>query len=319
MNLAPYIKELVLLNECIILPGFGGFETQYAPAKFDSDTQQMLPPDKIVYFKSDYKVGGEILERHLQKVLYINELEAKELLTNYVEEIKSALAEEKYFLVDEVGEFSVNEKGILNFSAIQNENYLAESFGLDSIDIEANEFESRSEEIRKKVLKIRPRSNTLTFVIVGILVVVVLLAITVFISSKFDLYLFNMGTTEKTNDLIVIGGNSNNDSTYTQIAQTIDEITDLKNALRFSEETTIVKKEPSTFYILVAGSFKGFNNAQEVQKKLTDEGFSADIVEAGGYFRVSIGQFTNKPEALRELTRIRTQIDRSVWLLTVSE
>lgn len=318
LNLAPYIKELVSLYECIILPDIGGFETQYAPAKIDSETKQMLPPDKVLNFKPEYKIGGEILERHLQKSLYISEEEAKELVAEYVQEIKSALNTDGYFLVEEVGEFRKDISGNLNFSAIKDENYLAESFGLESIEIEASQYDAITNDIKTKVLKIRPRNNTFTFVTVGILVVVLLLALTVFISSKFNLYLFNIGSHEETNDLIIIGGNYNNDSTYTQIAQTIDEITDVKNALQFSEETSPTIEEPTTFYILVAGSFKGFNNAQEVQKKLSDEGFGAEIVEAGGYYRVSIGRFTNKSLALNELSRIRTQINRSVWLLTVN-
>lgn len=318
MNLAKHIKELVTLNECIILPDFGGFETLYKPAKFDSETEQMMPPDKEVFFKPEYKVGGDVLIHHLQKKLNISESEAKGILTDYVEEIKSALAENKYFLVDEVGEFSVNAKGMLCFKAIKEENYLAESFGLESIDVEKPEYENKKQELKQKVLKIRPRNNTLTFVLVGIFIVFILLALTVFVSSKFNLYLFNIGSSEETNDLLIIGGEQKTDSTYSYVEHTIDEITNVKHALQFSSTSTIESNTISNYYILVAGSFKSFRNASEVQKKLSSEGFNVELVEAGGYYRVSIGRFTVKEEALLELSRLRTQINRSVWLLTVT-
>lgn len=319
MNLAPYIKELVTLNECIILPDFGGFETHYSPARYDASSQQMLPPDKIVTFKPEYKLGGEILIDHLIRILNKDREEARQLVHSYVAEIKNGLSNYQYFLIEEVGEFSIDSIGKLVFIPIKEENYLADSFGLEPLEIDEISVEESPVETKFRELKIRPRNNTFTFVIVGIIVVSVLLALTVFISSKFDLYLFNIGIQEETNDMIILGGTPKGDSTYMQLEQTIDEITDVKNALSYTEQKVVQPSAPLKFYILVAGSFKGFNNARELQKKLINDGFSAEIVEATGYYRVSIGRFYEKPEALSELNRIRSQINRSVWLLTVTE
>lgn len=319
LNLAPYIKELVTINECIILPDFGGFETHYTPAKYDTTTQQMLPPDKVVTFKPEYKVGGEILIDHLQRVLNKERQEARNLVNLYVEELKRGLSQHQYFLIEEVGEFRIDSNGNSVFSPLKEENYLADSFGLEPLKIDEIEIDESPVEAKIRELKIRPRNNTLTFVVVGIIVVFVLLALTVFISSKFNLYLFNIGMQEETNDMIILGGSQGKDSTYTPLEETINEITTVKNALSYSEQKNTMPTTPSKFYILVAGSFKGFNNAQELQKKLIDDGFSVEIVEATGYYRVSIGKFFDKPAALSELNRIRNQINRSVWLLTVTK
>ena len=37
IELAQHIETLLLDNDCVIIPGFGGFITHYTPAKIDID------------------------------------------------------------------------------------------------------------------------------------------------------------------------------------------------------------------------------------------------------------------------------------------
>jgi hypothetical protein len=37
VDLAPYIRELILNHECIVLPDFGGFETTYSPEQYNEE------------------------------------------------------------------------------------------------------------------------------------------------------------------------------------------------------------------------------------------------------------------------------------------
>lgn len=322
MDLAPYIKELITQNECIILPNFGGFETAYLPAKFNPKSKQMLPPSKSIVFKPEFTVGGELLEQLLENKLKIENTNAKSLVVEYVSDIRKHIQSTREFNINGVGFFSVKSDGKLIFHPYEEENYLVDSFGLEPLKFEETEFvESRFEETRdqlkKKVFKIRPRSNSFAFVAFGIALIAVLLTITVFISARFDLYLFNIGDHSENNELIIFGGDYNKDSVNVIIDNQIDENTLIKNALRFTEIKNTPESQQSNSYILVAGSFDGLNNAQELKDKLLEDGFKVEIVETGGYYRVSVGSYSNKEEALNELKRIRTQINGSVWLLTI--
>ncbi len=280
----------------------------------------MLPPRKTISFKPAFKVGGDIIKNYLTEKLSIDEKEATTLISDYVTEIKLSLKKNNVYDIDGVGKFSLDSTGRLIFKAFDEETHLVDSFGLEPLPVEESFEQNLSLPTTKKVLRIRPRNNTLTFVIAGITTISLLLAITVFISARFDLYLFNIGDSTTTNDLIILGKEPSPESGHHQLEKHFDEVTSVKTALQFKEpETKKPEPPPSTYYIIVAGSFRGFNNAQELQSKLKKEGFTVEIIEAGGYFRVSIGKFTDKPKALVELKRIRTQIDRSIWLLTISD
>ena len=316
MDLAPYIRELILLNECVILPEFGGFETQYAAAQYDKLNKRMLPPTKQVHFRDDFLKGGGTLEDHLCQHLNVQSDQATLYIEDYVLDLKTRINNNREAIISGVGLFTKGLGNSLSFTPFEEENYLAESFGLEALPIEEKEIELIPEQ--KREFKIRPRSNTLMFVIVGAIVISVLLVLTVFISSKFDLYLFNIGDQETQSDLIIIGNNSDSDSTYQSINNTLKESTYLKSALHYSEEENVNSDQDFQIYYLVAGSFKALKNAEITRNELVQDGYVPEIIENKGYYRVSIGTFYNKQEALRELQRLRRQLDRSVWLLTAN-
>lgn len=314
MDLAPYIRELVLLNECVILPGFGGFETTYSAARYDNFKRQMLPPTKEVQFRQDYTTGGEVLVSHLCERLHINEEQAKVLVEEYIKDVQGSLEQTNEAIITGVGLFSKGLGGMLSFSAFEEENYLADSFGLDALPFEQVAGEEQNNPVLPEP-EIRPRSNTLQFVIVGFGLISLLLTLTVFISSRFDLYLFNIGDSDVSNDMLIIGNNTN-DTTYKQIDNTITESTDLKSALYYSEQNSDGDtQEQEIMYYLVAGSFKTLKNAESTRNALVNEGYMPSIIENQGFYRVTIGSYTNKQAALKELQRLRRQLDRSIWLL----
>jgi nucleoid DNA-binding protein len=318
LDLAPYIHELILLNECVILPGFGGFETEYQAAHYDNTHKRMLPPTKKVLFRPDFLTGSGVFELHLQKHLKIDEKEAIQYIDTYVDNLKNQLEVNREALIEGVGLFTKGLGNNISFTAFEEENYLVDSFGLEALPFESKIAEEKTEP--KKELKIRPRSNTLLFLVVGIIIISILLAITITISARFDVYLFDMGKSKVENELIIIGGSNSSDSTYQQINKTLDQSTDLKSALFYTESNSVNEEstEKQNQYYLVAGSFKAHINAELTFKQLVGEGYSPEIIEYQSYHRVTIGNFNIKQEALRELQRLRRQLDRSVWLLTVS-
>lgn len=315
MDLAKYIRELILLNECVILPGFGGFETQYTAAKYNNATRQMMPPSKQVHFRSDYVQGSGVLEDHLSKCLRINTEQANLLITEYVTQLNKNLDNNNEAIISGVGLFTRSLGDLINFTPFQEENYLVDSFGLDALPYQGAPDTPPEEE--KKQIKIKSRSSTLLFISVGIGLIAILLTLTVFISSRFDLYLFNIGDQTEQNDLIIIGSDAKADTAYQTIDNTLTEATDLKKALYYSESTIDLNETAEPEYFIVAGSFKTHKNAENNQKQLLAEGYQPQIIENGGYLRVCIGSFVDKPDALHELQRLRRQLDRSVWLLHI--
>ena len=75
MNITLYINKLLNLHDCVILPGFGGFVTNYVNAKV-SEKNIFSPPRKIVAFNRNLKNDDGLL---------INYIINKEGLKNFEE------------------------------------------------------------------------------------------------------------------------------------------------------------------------------------------------------------------------------------------
>lgn len=316
MDLAPFIRELILLNECVILPGFGGFETSYQPAHYDTLRKCMLPPTKRLRFRPDFVKGGGTLEQYLVTRLKISEDEAKKLVVTYVEELVKRIDAQREAIISGVGLFTKGLGNGLNFTAFEEENYLAESFGLEAFSLE-NPLTKPAEPVAKELI-LQPRRNTLTLVVIGIVVICVLMAFTAILSARFDIYLFNFGNKQSENDLIILGPKADVDTSLHRINQQINESTHIKNALLYSETQTEEDKSEQKYY-LVAGSFKTEKNAKAIEHDLFKEGYLPQVFFYQGYYRVSIAMYTDKIQALNELQRLRRQTNRTVWLLVVEE
>lgn len=312
VDLAPYIRELILNHECIILPDFGGFETTYTPARFNEELGQMLPPTKRIEFKPEYKIGGDVLLQHLCSKLKISEEEADKNIRAYVSDIKLRLRNQEHILLEGVGIFRPDLSGMPYFESLDNENYLVDSFGLEPLPISNKEAFKVPEKNKIQIQEIAARNSTLTFVVVGIIIISVLMAITIILSSKFDLYLFNIGISKQSSDYIILGGNNNQN--IQKIENHIDESTSIKSALSYNPNPPDTLNAAAINYLLVVGSFKKYRYAQDLNDKLNKDGFSSEIIETDGSYRVCVGKYEKKRIAEQELERIRRQLNQSVWL-----
>ena len=50
IELAQHIEALLLENDCVIVPGLGGFVAHYTPAMRVAEENTFLPPTRIIGF-----------------------------------------------------------------------------------------------------------------------------------------------------------------------------------------------------------------------------------------------------------------------------
>ena len=61
IELAQHIEALLLENDCVIVPNFGGFVAHYAPATYVKEENLFLPPTRIIGFNSQLKLNDGVL------------------------------------------------------------------------------------------------------------------------------------------------------------------------------------------------------------------------------------------------------------------
>lgn len=330
LDITSYIRELILLNECVILRGVGGFETTYQHAAFRKNKRTIAPPNKRVHFRPEMVKDNGVLERYLQKSLGINNEEASELIDVFVQAFFEELRESGKALLAGIGEFSLNEYGKLQFQELDNVNYLADSFGLDALDID--EKLKHAEEAKATPLTpvvTQRRKLTGWYITIGVLLLIISVTLIILISESSGVKIFTINAENKkaaNQDIVVFGPQApvEKDSLTKAIEETITKKTSPKTALSIDVTPTqrsIPEQRPTEpdlqkeAYYLIAGSFKNMRNAEIMKEQLLRKGFAPEVQYTGGnYYRVVIGKFSDKQAAIDELRRIRKQIDQSVWL-----
>lgn len=109
-----YIIKALLNDNSIFVNDLGTFTKQYQSARFEGDT--MLPPQYIVNLivKDDQPDGTEFINLLCrEKQCRITEAAAE--ISRWVEELKTALENNKSVSFDNFGTFSLSDKGVIQF------------------------------------------------------------------------------------------------------------------------------------------------------------------------------------------------------------
>ncbi|MGD2033640.1 MAG: SPOR domain-containing protein [Bacteroidales bacterium] len=327
MDITAFIRELIIQNECVILRGVGGFETSYKHATLDSEKKVINPPTKKINFRPDLIKDNGVLEDYLVRQLETEKSKASVIIDDFVRWFYDTIKEEGKVFLEGIGEFRFDGKNNIVFSEIENENYLAESFGLGTLVFD-NGFSSGNDKTPNAgPTPVLPQKRKLTgwYIAIGILLLLISVTTLVLLATSHGMPLvqwFDSKLKERRQEEMVFGNSKKEweDSIINEIERSLNESTQAKKALAVPRgkgpEKFLDIQSSSPGYHLVAGSFRNRRNADLLSDQLYRKGFRPEIRSVGqDYYRVVIGSFYDRKEAIAELRRIRSQIDQSVWLL----
>ncbi len=306
MDTGKYIKELLMLHDCVILPGLGGFVANYRSAEINEKLKIISPPSKSILFNRNIYHNDGLLVGHISGKTAIGYKDAERLVQEYTEKILRSTGSGNQFRIDELGFFFMDKQKRIQFQSEPGMNFLIESYSLS--DIHISELFSQTEKPLKSRVYIsqedisRRRRKTVralvyTGVAASLLAAAILIPVKTGLINYSDLRLFR------------IKGN-----TYPGTVQST-EITINEKVQEAKTVPLNIEIKPAEFNI-IAGSFREFGNARELMKKLEARGFTPRILTGGEYFRVSAGSYPDKENANLALSEIREMEGMdSAWLL----
>ena len=320
-NIDPIIKELLVLHDCVIFPGLGGFVAQYASSSISDDNLIFKPPFKQILFNKNLTNNDGLLANSISKEWGISYEESVEKISSLLFKINNEIKTNKQFSFEGIGIlYEVN--GILNFKQ-QSENLLLESFGLRSINM--NDFLSHSSE--GKIISIKSKSDVKQIIKNWSVAaaVIVLLFYSVWIPLKTNL--FNRDSDFSYSDL--------NPFTFSKKGPSQEIKSNLVHKVPLSSENIVSKsliktkkeikkpisislnnKTKSFSYEVIIGSFGEEKNAKNLIKKLRKKSFKArQLPFFKQLFRVSAGKFSNKKNAVEYQKQIKKKLHISSWIL----
>ncbi|MCX6287107.1 MAG: SPOR domain-containing protein [Bacteroidetes bacterium] len=159
MDVRIIIARLLEEHDCVILPGFGGFIGNYAPARIDPASHSFVPPSKKILFNINLKQNDGLLCNRIVTDKGVSYADALAMVNELVTNIRHHLKSGKSFIIPEVGRLFAGREGTLQFEQEKGSNLLPDAFGLQTFvspPVSRNSYSDRFE----KVLVTQQRDNS---------------------------------------------------------------------------------------------------------------------------------------------------------------
>src|SRR5271170_2476410 len=95
MKIEEHISELLFEHDCVIVPDFGGFVCNYAPARIDPVKHLFEPPGKRILFNKGLTRNDGLLANHISSVSKLSYSEALDTIKKEVKHYKEELEEDR--------------------------------------------------------------------------------------------------------------------------------------------------------------------------------------------------------------------------------
>lgn len=102
-NLARHIEWLLHDNDCVILPGFGGFIAHVVPAYYVSNDNLYYPPSRSISFNTAIKMNDGLLAQSYMRSYNVDYAQATYLVDIAIEKLRDALDEEGSVILPHIG------------------------------------------------------------------------------------------------------------------------------------------------------------------------------------------------------------------------
>jgi nucleoid DNA-binding protein len=137
LALLEYIKDQLLFNDAVTLPGLGSFEIRKSASRIQG--KKIIPPTAQVIFNPDNSLDNGVLSKSIASAEDISQDEASQKVLEYIDEILFALNKGESYVFAGFGKLYRDAENVYRFEKdpvyqIEFETYGLESFELDPIE-----------------------------------------------------------------------------------------------------------------------------------------------------------------------------------------
>ena len=133
IRLEKIAKELLIDEDCVIIPEFGGFITHYKPALLEPNKNILLPPGKSVSFNAKLCKNDGLLAQNVASKTGLNYNDALKAIQQKVHFWEDELEKSRYLELEGFGSFILNEEENLVFEQFNETNFSSNAFGLTNV------------------------------------------------------------------------------------------------------------------------------------------------------------------------------------------
>jgi cell division septation protein DedD len=353
-DIEKYIADLLYSHDCVIVPGFGGFIANYAPAKVNAARHLFSPPSKHIVFNKNLKNNDGLLANYIafsQKVSYSSALSEIE---KYVAALNDKLKRGEQASIGMVGLLFLDAEKNIQFEQ-SSVNFLLDSFGMAEFHSPAVKPEKVIKRIEKAVVSDSPKVVSLNAnkqfnykKIAALAASFSLVAGIFWVSLKTDFvqnidYASLNPFANKPSDTIFITTNTTEqietpNITVDTVANSTEQVEESESTVDVEEKTEttaavnesapVVEEEKGSVasneyfqkkYHIVTGCFQIEDNAKNFVQTLSDKNIESSIIGKNNrdLYVVSSGGYNDYRQAVQALATIKAS-QPGAWLYKAS-
>ena len=348
-KLARHIELLLRNNDCVILPGFGGFVAHDVPAYYVSEEGLYYPPSRSISFNASITMNDGLLTQSYMKSYQIDYAHATYMVDMAIEQLTDKLDEDGTATLPRIGTITQDIHQSLVFTPDAAGIASPKHFGLSSFIIkELNHLRQPKEAVKKgetattqntRIFELQINKEVLRHVMstAAVLLLLLMIALPTGIHQPTDIASLHLTeiitntqvftpevaslpvTTETTSE--------SNDTTSTIITTELPTATEAPAPIVETEsitpeaeevviptteasQSTIVAIQPTKVYHIIVASLPSHRGAEETLSQYTRMGYdNVSLVERDDRVRISLAQFTDKDTANEYLKTLRQSVE----------
>lgn len=328
-EVAQYIERLLLQNDCVIVPGLGGFVAQDCEACYVKEENVFLPPYRCVSFNQRLSMNDGLLAHEYARCKHVSFPEAQRIIECQVSELREMIARRGHYHIPGVGTLNKKNGGSYEFVPLACGIDSPEHFGLDCLDIPMRhdsdeviptiEIKTHEEQIftvniRKNIVRYAAAiAIAAVFFIIGLMPIRTVITTSTseanFFKTFLSAFVHNKATDSNGEIAIIQGIEKSNPTAISQKSiTTAPSPAERKVKAHYVQDpATKIKETPKPYTIILASAIT-IEGAQRMVDDLKRNGLNdASVVTRRGMIRVIYGNYANSAEASQTLQTVRSR------------
>lgn len=155
--LSKMVKELILDDDKVVLPGLGCFVAEIVPAYFSDKGYTINPPYRKLYFRARPDEGDSLIDFYAKSNDVSYEV-AEKIIKDFVSELKSVLLSKKVVVFPGLGRLRATKENNVFFIADEDLDIYPEGFGLKPVSLKTHK--ESDAEVRAAVADLKTMLET---------------------------------------------------------------------------------------------------------------------------------------------------------------
>ena len=325
-DLARHIEALLVDNDCVIVPGLGGFIIHYTPAVWMEKDNMFLPPTRMIGFNARLKVNDGLLAQSYMTAHHVDFAKAAKLVEKDADELLSLLHTEGEVSLGSIGQLHLSIHNALEFIPGNTPLCAPAFYGLESFGIRKLEKPKKKEKPAPRLVPVdaphphkpvmpriqwREKAAFLSNAVAVVAIIILCFALSIPVENTEVKAAETKKPTQET--VKPVAEEPAAPKAVASRPKETRKATPAPKAVAKAPKTSV---SPRIYHIIIA-SVGTTKDAENMARSLRNKGFAnAKAIIGGGKMRVCIDSYASEAEAYSALNRFRKdKTYQNAWIL----